>query len=366
MFNKPTVFILGAGASWHYGYPLGETLVERVIEEGLELAAFYRDFRGHGQYMTAHARSKSGAPTAQCDAAQRDCEELVKGLKQVNPPVVDYFLGHNASVQGIGRLLIALVILRAQTALAAGRRNRNRDKDGHADDPEGRNFHRQDDWCRFINYQLAVGCRGPEDLVRNRVSFITFNYDLSLERELHRGLSAIEIFGPDGSSEFLKGSRVVHIYGRAASDHSDEFVTAPRPQKPIAGDQIYRYVTMIDTAYLASQQIKTIAPDQKDDNHVDIMIARKQLNDAQRIYILGYGFDPENSRLLELITYLSHTQKKRVYFTNLMDSNRINKRASEIFFGNDRRISSQTPLAEQEYERSNRDVYGALSLDFDL
>jgi hypothetical protein len=31
MFKEKTVFVLGAGASWHYGYPTGERLVEDVI-----------------------------------------------------------------------------------------------------------------------------------------------------------------------------------------------------------------------------------------------------------------------------------------------------------------------------------------------
>jgi len=30
MFKNPTVFILGAGASWHYGFPTGEDLVRKV------------------------------------------------------------------------------------------------------------------------------------------------------------------------------------------------------------------------------------------------------------------------------------------------------------------------------------------------
>jgi hypothetical protein len=31
MFKAKTVFILGAGASCHYGFPTGEELVKRVI-----------------------------------------------------------------------------------------------------------------------------------------------------------------------------------------------------------------------------------------------------------------------------------------------------------------------------------------------
>jgi hypothetical protein len=40
MFDKPTVFILGAGASWHYGYPTGEELVKMVIKTAGRLGDF--------------------------------------------------------------------------------------------------------------------------------------------------------------------------------------------------------------------------------------------------------------------------------------------------------------------------------------
>jgi hypothetical protein len=31
MFTNSTVFVLGAGASWHYGYPTGEGLIDSII-----------------------------------------------------------------------------------------------------------------------------------------------------------------------------------------------------------------------------------------------------------------------------------------------------------------------------------------------
>ena len=37
MFRKPTVFILGAGASCHYGYPTGEALVAQVLQRAVRL-----------------------------------------------------------------------------------------------------------------------------------------------------------------------------------------------------------------------------------------------------------------------------------------------------------------------------------------
>ncbi len=43
MFTNKTVFILGAGASWHYGYPTGEDLVKKVIKKSQEMANFFKN-----------------------------------------------------------------------------------------------------------------------------------------------------------------------------------------------------------------------------------------------------------------------------------------------------------------------------------
>ncbi|SRR6266404_9567407 len=42
MFNNPTVFILGAGASWHYNYPTGEALVKDVIAKARAASGYFR------------------------------------------------------------------------------------------------------------------------------------------------------------------------------------------------------------------------------------------------------------------------------------------------------------------------------------
>lgn len=56
-------------------------------------------------------------------------------------------------------------------------------------------------------------------------------------------------------------------------------------------------------------------------------------------------------------------------FTNYLDINRVNKRASKVFFGASDRFSPGGPsvIADRDayYERSTRDVYEALELDFE-
>ncbi len=48
MFVNKTVFILGAGASWHYGYPTGEDLVTAVIEKADYAAEGFNLLGTHG------------------------------------------------------------------------------------------------------------------------------------------------------------------------------------------------------------------------------------------------------------------------------------------------------------------------------
>jgi len=95
------------------------------------------------------------------------------GLEQVNPLVIDYYLGWNSDLQTVGRLLIAWVILECEDRALDEGRNINRPRQ------TGAKF--GDDWVRFVIHQIAINCRKSKDLLDNRVSFITFNYDLSLE-----------------------------------------------------------------------------------------------------------------------------------------------------------------------------------------
>lgn len=90
------------------------------------------------------------------------------------------------------------------------------------------------------------------------------------------------------------------------------------------------------------------------------------------MYILGYGFDENNSLRLRLRDNLGSSKPTRlsVSFTNYGNVNRINKRASNLFFGNAVHFSPEAPQIEfgnqTYYEKSHRDVYEALELDFDL
>jgi hypothetical protein len=115
MFTEPTVFVLGAGASWHYGYPTGEDLTPKVIEKAENLAKFFtRGWDESSPHIPAYARRNyqpSEPPKAEMwTEAAREASALAARLKIVNPPVIDYFLADNPDLHDIGRLAIAMVI----------------------------------------------------------------------------------------------------------------------------------------------------------------------------------------------------------------------------------------------------------------
>jgi hypothetical protein len=100
------------------------------------------------------------------------------------------------------------------------------------------------------------------------------------------------------------------------------------------------------------------------------MFARRAIHDAACVYILGYGFDKNNSIRLGLNESLKYRfqDEKQIYFTNFGDSNRVNRRASWVFFGNpshfDRNLAN--PNTPPAYQRSTRNVYDAFDVDFEI
>lgn len=172
----------------------------------------------------------------------------------------------------------------------------------------------------------------------------------------------------------------MHVYGKVRED----FKHPPQPldwqvqrQRPNRMDQaksdsyIANFGKLLDHVYPASQGIRVIDPKDKGADAEVIRSAREAINEAKQVYILGYGFDKNNSERLELGKLLDYesSNSKRVRFTNFRNINRVNKQASKIFFGTEGHFSIPGSDIERggawHYERSVRDVYEALELDFD-
>lgn len=408
MFDQKTVFILGAGASWHYGYPTGEDLVEMVIEKAKKIITILEqeNLIFYYNYFTPLFLTKnigSNFPTnlthydkerylSVCKKIIQDCKKLVESLTLVKPLVIDNFLGQNPSLEEIGKFCIAWAILECEKIHHAHQGNINRRKllqnsINIKEQKEASNIDLskcKDDWCRFILHRLS---QKPEKLIENKVSFITFNYDVSLERSLYTGLKCIEAFNQVEIDEFFSEKRFLHMYGKIHGSFN-------KPDPYLGSDyKVIKYQDkfivklkeeehLFNQVYQCSQNIFTIEDYEKGNGNKNECqktheMAKTEISNAQKIYILGYGFDIRNSNRLGLPINLrdgSDKDKKRIYFTNFQDRNLINKKASDIFFKRLDRFLPPTYIQSPSsgnsksfyIEKSNKDVYGALEMDFDF
>jgi hypothetical protein len=369
MFREDTVFVLGAGASWHYGYPTGEELVLEIREKAdrlfsdvsiLETAGAHSllDFQLDELGLTREEARSYPTPGTQWQRLRTLSQSMAQRLRLINPLVIDYFLGQNRDLQKLGRLLIGAVLLQCE-------KHRR---------PANRPPHEKHDWYRFLFYKLCENCNQSDDLLRNRVSFVTFNYDISLEIFLRDALFHTEIFDVIDVEAFLGDNRIIHVYGALKS---------PRPPQPLRLQSLHHdpnikrlndALTFWDEAHFRSKDIRVIDPLDKVADEV-IEGVRNRIVNAERGYILGYGFDENNSKRIGIDAWKKVTggtsRLRSLHLTNFCDNARINKRAAHLVFG--RGILPSGHVVDDErseipplVEKSTRNVYDALALDFEM
>jgi hypothetical protein len=176
--------------------------------------------------------------------------------------------------------------------------------------------------------------------LRNNVSFVTFNYDTSLEYKLYRSLKAISQFSEGNViDKFFEGDRFIHVYGKIRQNFTDDLSheTLDLFAKPIVKpthassflDFCQEFNKLLDVSYESSKTIRTIAPHEKTTSG-EIGKAKNTIMEANCVYILGYGFDENNSRLLNLhdSLHIGKAQGKTILFTNFNDHNLVNKKAA--------------------------------------
>lgn len=91
MIRRKTVFVLGAGASYPYGFPTGESLVDEII------ASVSAD-------QTPHAFLYNGC-------VDRDVQRFARDLADSEALSVDSFLEHRSDFLKIGKLAICLGLI---------------------------------------------------------------------------------------------------------------------------------------------------------------------------------------------------------------------------------------------------------------
>lgn len=209
MFSKPTVFVVGAGASYELGFPLGDELKDKIAGHLNILVRNGRE-QTSGDYQIAELLRKY----AQRDGA-RDWNYLLHKAWQIRDALpgslsIDNVLdAHHADEELVycGKLAICKSILDAERSskLYGARRPH---------DPTI--FQKAADTYLIPFFQMLTENVRKENISSafENVSIVTFNYDRSIERFLPEALATyygISIAEAQVLSESLE---IIHPYGK--------------------------------------------------------------------------------------------------------------------------------------------------------
>lgn len=262
MITRPTVFILGAGASMPYGFPSGMG-IRRAICEMAEQQGLFRT-------LTKHC-GLDAAEVLRFASEFRDAGGV---------QTIDLFLQRRSEFREIGMVILASLLCPHES-------------------PTRLVSHAQTDatTCWYSLLWNHMQTRTADDFAKNRLTVITFNYDRSLEEYLHRCLRANFRLDEATASELLKQSlAITHVYG-SLGEHVAWGGSKRRAYRPF------------DPSEKTIQELRGAAECMRlihDEPLHDLQDARKAVAEAEFIAFLGFGFHEENIEALALPRITRH------------------------------------------------------------
>ena len=278
MITNPTVFVLGAGASFDFGLPLGPQLVTDIIA----LCRTRDDF-------LLNLLSPTGMQ-------HKDLPDLADTLERSGRPTIDEFLRLNPRFRNVGTRAIAIQLLQCEEETKL---TRNAGEDNH--------------YQHIINLMASRTRNAQEFINRNEVTFITFNYDRSFEQYLYTSvLQSYEELDSESSRKITGLAPVLHVHG-ALGDLPCRARIVPPTDTPLVIP--YGNIRNRDPELMNHETIGRIATnlrmiyDDGVDTSPTLTKAKKAICDAKQVVFLGFGYDRDN--LIRLIPNLFTDPKDR-------------------------------------------------------
>jgi len=281
MIKEKTVFILGAGASCPYGYPSGQKLREEICDHFVsDSQAYFDEQEGRGPLIPARLRN---------------AEIFKDKFFKSSTKSIDLFLARNSEFMLMGKWAIIFRILAAERKSCFREHMKNRTQD----------------WYSYLFERLTEGLVRKDDYKRfckNDVSFVTFNYDRSLEHFLYESL--LNAFNRIGNSEVIEQLNeipIIHVFGQVAGLDWQDLQSKIEYGREINGINVERLVENLRIIY-------------EEENNPELEEARKLIGTAQHIFFLGFAYGIENLEILNIPEIFRHEQK--IYGTALKFTNR--------------------------------------------
>lgn len=251
MISRRTVFVLGAGASMAYGFPSGPRLRHEICTQTLKPIDPRHEILKEMGYSLD------------------ELQECRVALARSWSSSIDMFIASRADYADVAKAAIVLTIAKYEI-----------DQKLFFSDPD-------EDWFRYL-WRFLHDPNG-EPLPTDRVSFVTFNYDRTLEHALSNGLKYAKNV-QEVTADMLP--MIVHVYGSLG----------PYPFKDVSGwTRDFATRSTEDNIARSRESIKVISENAASDVTPAQAQAHALLEQAEQVIFLGFGYDEDNLRILRLL-----------------------------------------------------------------
>ena len=267
--KEDTVFILGAGASVPYGFPTSNSLRKDIIDNfANKFSSIYEVDATSDEFFY--------------DVQRNEIEEFQKRFDLSSIFSVDYFMSRNPRYLDWGKDAIIIHLLEYE------RNCKFRES----------SLLKNEDWYSYLYNYMISNLRSPESFSRitsNNFSFLTFNYERSLEYFLAESISySFEGMTHPQLKEVMRNIPIIHIYGKIS----------PLPYHKNEEGLKFGKEIKYNTLPKLRENIRTIC----DNNSVNSEVS-EIISEARRIFFLGFGYDKLNLRNLSIPDCLHSKQK---------------------------------------------------------
>ena len=238
MITTPTVFVLGAGASNTYGFPLGAKLTQNIY-------ITLKESRGPGSdYMLLK----------EIGFSQNDINKFADDLEKSNLPSVDTFLMRKPQFMDLAKHAIAIELVKKEHQHELLQRDR---------------------WYFYLYNRIN---NEPDKLIKQKISFVTFNYDRSLEQFLYLSIKhGNNNITDEQIKKIITELNIIHVHGHIGflpwqSSKSRE----------------YSNIRNAEIIKIAAENIKLIP--EKQELNPEFDQANTKLRLAERVYFLRFCF----------------------------------------------------------------------------
>lgn len=285
MFERKTLIVVGAGASFEVGLPVGKELKRRIAELlDIRFEDGYRQATGDRTICDAFriVVEEDGSPRRDISPYLHVCWRIRNAMPQALS--IDNFIDVNQGDDKLelsGKLGIAKAILEAE-------RNSKLYIDARARDPRIDFEAIENTWFTSFLHLLTENCRLEE--LEHRLSTITaivFNYDRCLEQFLFHALQNYYPIDAAQTTAILSKLTIYHPYGQVGALPWQN----PRQNMPYGADPAAPQ--LLDVA----KQIRTFT-EGTDPASSHIGAIRSRFVESQIVMFLGFAFHPLNLDLL--------------------------------------------------------------------